>query len=367
MMNGGELRDRMNHRAIVIVIWINCLLGWNGLCQSETEGQDLDSWRNEVKRLREEEWIRQASEMRKSFQAVYGNDFALVDDWINPRGEWIVVLKPYWAEWWRICYEETNKQTHRKIATEYPLIIEPRGSKRIVAFRQNPRQVYHYPDLCIGDEVLLSIRLKPESEQYRFIAPDPRRGVSVWGNASRDAHRTISAGLAHQLEGENPARDLLEYRGSSLSPIADILGNLSVDVAGVFEAKRQGELNLHLYGKGYPKRGILLSIRIVPASKPVRVLASHASIAEELGSRSSSHGSWDFSGSEYTIRVGDLLSIQYWFDATMKHSINEIVIPPLIIETQPFEVQGRDMYAKRSDGLRLPEPTETGKAKRGNE
>jgi hypothetical protein len=281
---------------------------------------------------------------------VFGNDFAFVDDWLVGTRMWILVVKPCSTGQKSIRYEVEKRSNHYHIEYTFVLTVGNKRSSRIHSLYLIGDRQYLYPDLRLGDSIVLPIRLSPEHEQYRFIPTRKEaRGQGIFWNASIRKHKHVLKGLKNELDGINPAEKYLRYIGTRRGRNVCRTLEISPHLVAVFQAQKPGKFNLHIYGKGYKDQRKVLPVRIIPKTNSLRVLASSKSIKERLSKNATSHHSRYFRRADITLRVGDKIEVIYWMGKLTRKSMESILFPQLTVEKMPYRKRRNDFRIKGTE------------------
>jgi hypothetical protein len=240
---------------------------------------------------------------------------------------WVVTMEPKVAGKYTIRYTfQRSAYGYANGDREYSIVVGASGCQRTI----HNREVY--PNLCLGDKLLLPIEINRHFFNYKFYKVSRFSGGGLFANPGNESNRpNFTAQGAIE-----PAQNHLQYLGQEFVINSTRSGDWNVHWQALFQARNPGFLSLRLQQVPSEKLRRLLEsnrrsylaaepveypIAILPKSQPITTMpyGFHSYDYEPMVS-SSTFEHFPFRVSH--LRVGDRLWLKYSYARVYREDIN---------------------------------------------
>ena len=283
--------------------------------------------------------------LRRDFKAAFGDTFEIGDDRLvvdrNKILHWLVEVRPSKAGVFTIRYDcrvpvPAGIRGDSDWGFEFLLFIGEAGTQREVVDGQYSRQIY--PLACVGDTILVPIRVDPALKDHRFFSdgfyPDrTERKREFWEKEFARRER-LPAEPKQQVTLENQAaKELTLLLVDGTSSVDRPLRFMHHSLGAVFEASKPSRFNVAVAPVDEnPQQQF--SVVIVPKGSPVTVIPPSVDTFRGDGKGRSS-SSETLRTTTVMLRPGDRWALHCW-DYKTPVGQNPVIHPALKLIVSPF-------------------------------
>lgn len=275
----------------------------------------------------------------KTFKNTYADTFKLEGFSLSQSKQYLnLTVRPLATGVHCVSYSVIDKRNQRQVNFTYEILVGKKEMYRLAILGRIGEILEKYPDISLGDSIILPVRIKPEYSKYRFSATPPNKLKAIestYKSAWKSRRKYFGEELFPWLEGRNPVRKNLIYLGSKKLGHSSAGGSFLPETAAVFKADKPSRFNLKLYGVDNQNQFTIVPIRIIPRDKSLTVTDTSVGKCILSPNGGSSSGTLYFRQKEIVMRQGDKIAIRYW-RGTANKSRDSIQYPKLVIEKLPF-------------------------------
>lgn len=270
--------------------------------------------------------------LRQDFNNTFSSDWQIVNDEVTTKvGKpyWLITLQPKTTGKFTVRYKFLN-QNGSYSDNEYPISVGDRSCDRLLV-----TQSFFYPNMCLGDKIVIPIRLDIQAINYSFSNSSKYTGDAITNFIPQGVTLLVNNSAINNL-------NYLSYLGKGI----DVTSQELVKLYAAFSSKNIGKFNLEtivdLPEKLQPYaldagEAIVTPIEILPTQIPLVMLPEReyscqsAQISLDSPCDPSSYRNFAYPQQKTQSRVGDRLNIEY---ALLNMLALPVSLDPEILSTQ---------------------------------
>lgn len=282
------------------------------------------------------------SEMRRSFNDTFKNDFIIISDTIKPDKDsidhWLVTVVPKRVGFFTIRFIYKHEQGSRN-DYEIQISVDKKGEKRYINLGLHYLGQTCY-DICLGDTIIIPVLLskhficpsfsnEPRYQSSRYV---DKEAISYYHQYDTNKW-FISEVTNHlsELECISISSDKITHRHPDY---------LTIQYYAVFRAKKVGNFNLNI------DKYVTIPVKILSKDESIKIVVENVSVEEKKENHGSSSRLYYYLEAP-VLRVNDILIVVFMMYRGHRNNI-ETIIPKIELSKSDYSLlnKGYDYWLK---------------------